>query len=459
MKDRLFEALKKNSADYTEIRVETLDTATVAYRGKEIEAASVSSFRGGIVRACVRGGWGVVAFDSLDDIAHHVEEACACAALVGNETTQLADADIVDAEFPAVMERDFRGIELDEKIAQISTYNDILLGAGPAIESSMASYSDSWRTVHFASTRGNYFMEERPRIVCALSATARDGSLVQRAHHGISSSTSYDAVVGLDSIALEIGERAQALLKAPLVEGGPQTVILNREMAGVFIHEAFGHFSESDNLYENPDINKLMLLGRKLGPEYLNVVDDGSVGLNGEGKKIAGTIACDDEGTPSSKTYLVKDGILSGHLHSLETAAKMGEAPTGNARAISREFAPIVRMTNTYIENGQQTPEELFAGVDKGLYACDAFGGQTMLEMFTFSAAYGYLIENGQKGELVRNVVLTGNVFDTLNSIDGIANDMVMGQRSGGCGKNGQSPLPCGLSAPHVRIQNVVVGG
>ena len=95
---------------------------------------------------------------------------------------------------------------------------------------------------------------------------------------------------------------------------------------------------------------------------------------------------CDDEGTPTQKTYLIKEGVLAGHLHSLETAGKMGARPTGNARAICRNVQPIVRMTNTYIEPGDQTFEELLAGVDEGLYACEMCGGQTMMEMFTFSA-------------------------------------------------------------------------
>ena len=116
-------------------------------------------------------------------------------------------------------------------------------------------------------------------------------------------------------------------------------------------------------------------------------------------------------------------------------------------------------MTNTYVDNGSTPVDELFAGVDKGIYACDAYGGQTALEMFTFSAAYGHRIENGKKGELVRDVTLQGNVFQTLHSIDAIANDLAFRKKGGGCGKGGQSPLPVGIDSPHLRIRNVVVGG
>jgi len=182
-------------------------------------------------------------------------------------------------------------------------------------------------------------------------------------------------------------------------------------------------------------------------------VDDGSI------PGLSGTQAFDDEGTPTRKTHLIRNGVLAGHLHSLETAGKMGAAPTGNARAIGKGRPPIVRMTNTYIEGGKVPFADLLRGAGSGIYACDMVGGQTAMEMFTFSAAYGYRIEKGQVGPLVRDVVLTGNVFETLKAIDGFGDDFALIERGGGCGKGGQSPLPVSFGSPHIRIRNVVVGG
>ena len=116
-------------------------------------------------------------------------------------------------------------------------------------------------------------------------------------------------------------------------------------------------------------------------------------------------------------------------------------------------------MTNTYIEAGKLSFEDLIKDIDKGIYACRNHGGQTMMEMFTFSAAHAYRIENGQIGELVRDVTLTGNVFETLKNMDGFADDLRIRETGGGCGKGGQSPLPVTLGSPHLRIRNVVVGG
>ena len=128
-------------------------------------------------------------------------------------------------------------------------------------------------------------------------------------------------------------------LSAPQAKGGEYTVVLDPILAGVFVHEAFGHLSESDHVYENEKLRDIMVLGKRFGGKHLNIVDDPAVpGLRGSYKY-------DDEGVPASKTYLIRKGVLEGRLHSRETAAKMGEKPTGNARAINYSFPPIVRMT------------------------------------------------------------------------------------------------------------------
>jgi len=454
VKDRLLEALRKSDADYAEIRFETNDATSISYRGKEIDSVSSSKLSGGVVRACTKGGWGIATFDSLEDMEFQLSEACRFAALVGREKTELAEiGEPADAVVPAKLERDFRGVPLDEKLRLASKYNDVILRTDTAIQTSRVGYSDAFRTVHFASTRGAYFMEERPLVRLHFSAVARDGSLVQTASDGLSSAVTYDVVLNREELVGEVARRAVQLLKAPSCQGGQSTVVLDQELAGVFAHEAFGHLSEADFLYENPKMLELMKLGRGMGVEKLNIVDDGARG------RLIGTQSYDDEGTPTRKTYLIKEGALVGHIHSLETAAKMGERPTGNARAIGRGAVPIVRMTNTYIENGDTSFADLLSGIDRGIYACSMLGGQTMMEMFTFSAAYGYRIEHGKLGELVRDVVLTGNVFETLNHIDGFGDDFRICEKAGGCGKGGQSPLPVTFGAPHLRIQDVVVGG
>ena len=229
-------------------------------------------------------------------------------------------------------------------------------------------------------------------------------------------------------------------------------MVLDPVLAGVFVHEAFGHLSESDFIYENDQLRQIMTLGKEFGSTDLNIVDSAAIpGLRGSYKY-------DDEGVPATRTYLIREGKLVGRLHSRETAAKMNEEPTGNARAINYRYPPIVRMTNTYIEPRSASFDDIIADIKEGVYAKNWYGGTTSMEMFTFSAGEAYMIRNGKIAEALRPVVLTGNVFATLRNIDAIGNDLEMNQ-GGGCGKEGQMPLPVSNGSPHIRIRHCLVGG
>jgi len=454
MRDQMADALRDSGADYAEIRIERAERTSIAFRGPELDQISFSSSVGGVARALVNGGWGIATFNDLADLRLQVREAVSSARLVGKGESQLAEVDPVQKTIPPPdMERDFRGVPLAEKRQVLKAYNDLILGCHPNIQTTNTSYADRYREVYFANGEGAYFEETRPDVTVGLAAVARDGNLVQRAREGMGRAVGFEAALGLEAKAEKAAKRAVALLEAPPVKGGTYTVIANQKLGGVFAHEAFGHLSEADHVYENEKLRDLMVLGKRFGPDDLNIVDDGSL----PGGR--GTHPFDDEGVPTRGNHLIRDGILVGRLHNRETAATMDEPVTGNARAVDWSFPPIVRMTNTYIAPGQGSLEDLIKDVDLGLYACDMLGGQTMGEMFTFSAAYGHMVRNGQLAELVRDVVLTGNVFQTLADIDMIADDLAWADGGGGCGKGRQSPLPVGLGSPHLRIQGVVVGG
>lgn len=452
LKDRLLDALKGCNADYADIRYEENDTLALGYRNENLETATANHIHGGMVRACVRGGWGSFVFSSLDNLKDKVRNACIDAELAAQTATSLADTAIADLVATAAFKEDFRGLSVSAKIALLNEYNQIIR-ACPGVTASHASYAERFRTVHFASSRGDYTMRQIPLATLRLGAAASRDGQVQNSMESFASPDDFAELRHRQDAAAELAARAVKLLDAPQCPGGRHRVILRPDFAGVFIHEAFGHLSEADFLYENPPMRDLMQLGRHVSVPELTVVDDGSL------PGMPGTQPVDDEGTPTGRTVLIDRGILAGHLHSRETAGKMNARPTGNARAISSTAPPIVRMTNTYIEAGPLSREQLFADVDDGIYACGLYGGQTMMEQFTFSAAYAYRIRNGQVGELLRDVVLSGNLFETLHAIDGIANDLTIARKGGGCGKNGQSPLPVTFGGPHIRLHDVLVGG
>jgi TldD protein len=455
MRDRIQEAIKHSRADYTEIRIEERETTRISYRGKELENAGGNIDKGGIVRCLVRGhGWGITTFNNLDDLNKKVTQAYECARVAQSETPiELAETEPVQDSISAPMKRDFRDVSMNEKKALVEKYNQILLSSSDKVIDTMAAYMDNFTRMTFASSEGTFIEEERPSVAVVTLAVTRDGDNVQQAHESHAGPFGFEFVMDQDELARKAARHAVELLSAKPVEGGQYTVVADQGLAGVFIHEAFGHMSEADFVYENPKAQEMMVLGRRFGPDILNVIDGGSV------LDLRGSHKYDDEGTPSRRNTLIKDGILVGRLHSRETAAKMGEKPLGNARAINYRFQPIVRMTNTAIENGATSFEDMIADIKLGIYACDAYGGQTALENFSFSSGYAYMIRDGKIAEMVKDVILAGNLFTTMMNIDAIGNDFKWHMSAGGCGKGNQSPLPVGMGAPHIRIQNVTIGG
>ncbi|HER24828.1 MAG TPA: TldD/PmbA family protein [Candidatus Atribacteria bacterium] len=444
---------KKNSADYIEIRAEKKETTTIHFQGEKLEKINCSQQAGGNVRALVKGGWGFVSFNQFDDLEEKVREAIEVASLIGKEESRLAATLPVVEIIHRELDKDFRQISLKEKKDLMEDYNNIIMKSDPLIQSSNVAYTDRFSTIYFANSEGSYIEQEKPFLSVRLTAIAREGDNVQMASESIGSTKGFKIIEEISTKAQRAASRAINLLKAQSVEGGEYTVIMDQALSGVFIHEAFGHLSEADFLYEDERMSSLMKLGKKVGSPQLNVVDDGSV------PDLLGSSKYDDEGVKTRKTYLIKNGILAGRLHSRETAVKMGEEPTGNARALNYRFKPIVRMTNTYIENGNTAFKDLLSGIEKGIYAKDCYGGMTTFEMFTFSAGEGFMIRDGKIAEPVKDVVLSGNLFSTLLNIEGVGNDLKIIESGGGCGKAGQNPLPVSFGSPHLRIKQVVVGG
>ncbi len=450
IRDRIEDALKGHDARYIEIRVEEGESSHVRYLGKELDEIGRTSSVGGCIRA-LAGGWGFVSFNNLDGLREKVATAVRNASFVNDTGIEIAPVEPVVDIVPPVIKKDPRGVALADKKALMDEYVEII-NSNPKITSGTVTYSDGGRSRIFATSDGAYIQQQKVDVSLRLNAMARDGGEVQQSGVSLGSNGDYGFVEALHDTAREISDRAAALLLAPQVKGGEYTVVLEPVLAGVFVHEAFGHLSEADHVYENERMREIMVMGKRFGGPHLNVVDGAAV----EG--LRGSYKYDDEGVQSTRSYLLKEGVLVGRLHSRETAATLGEALTGNARAISSSFPPIVRMTNTFIEPGENTLEDLLADVKDGLYVSNWYGGMTSMEQFTFSAGETYAIRNGRIEELMRPVLLSGNLFTTLENLDAVANDLDMNQ-GGGCGKGGQSPLPVSNGSPHIRIQKCLIGG
>ncbi|MEA5578955.1 TldD/PmbA family protein [Anabaena sp. UHCC 0451] len=439
--------------DYLMIRLEEAEETDILLRGDKVETLSEGISIGGHVRACYKGGWGLSSFNQLATIKERIEEAIIAARIVGDEETILAPIESVQAICNLPLTGiDPRTVSLKQKKELCDRYTELLKSVDSRITTTSVRYGDSNQRVIIATSEGTLIEQSWVDMEMRFAATARNGDTVQTGRETIGSRKAYEDLVNLDTQVKSAAERAVTALSLPPVKGNTYTVVIDPILSGLFVHEAFGHLSEADMAYENPDLLEVMTLGRRFGPQELQIFD----GAAPQGHR--GSYFYDDEGTPGTTTQLIKDGVLVGRLHSRETAGKLGEVPTGNARCLDYHFSPIVRMTNTWIERGKTPVADLFTGIKEGVYARNWLGGMTNGEMFTFSAGEAWMIRNGKIAEPVKDVTLSGNVFQTLTDIEAIGDDFYWDE-SGGCGKGGQNGLPVGCGGPSLRIRDVVVGG
>ena len=453
LKPFLADLLGGLASEYADIRIEESEQTGIVYRGRELDEIGRAFERGGCIRVYHQGNWGSASFNQIDgrlkdlarDVAAAVEAMPARPETLGTMPPLAESATVSEADDP-------RKVPLDEKQALIKHYNDILLKTS-GITTTFSMYHDVFRDTAFLSSEGRFVTQQTIYTGFMCRAVARDGTNIQDYSDTFGRTRGFASLVNREPMVERIAKVSLDLLKAEPVQAGKYDVIVDPLLGGVFAHEAFGHLSEADTLATNERLRELMKVGARYGNDDLTIVDDATM------PNERGSFRFDDEGVESQRKELVKGGRIGSHLHDRQSAQLMGEKVTGNARAISYRHAPLVRMSNTFIEPRDVNIEDMMDSLERGLYVCGSRGGMTELESFTFSSQYAWLVEHGRKRRMLRDVTLSGNVFETLKNIDMIGDDLVMFGGLGGCGKSGQAPLPVGLGAPHVRIRNVVVGG
>jgi TldD protein len=231
------------------------------------------------------------------------------------------------------------------------------------------------------------------------------------------------------------------------------TVVLGPGWPGILLHEAIGHGLEAD--FNRKGISAFStLLGQRVASELCTIVDDGTI------PHRRGSLNVDDEGTPTSRTVLIENGILKGYLQDKLNARLMGVPLTGNGRRESFAHSPMPRMTNTFMLPGRSTRDEIIGSVSRGLYAVTFGGGQVDITSgkFVFSASEAYLIEDGRITHPVKGATLIGNGPDVLRRVSMVGNDLELDAGVGTCGKEGQS-VPVGVGLPTLKIDGLTVGG
>ena len=313
------------------------------------------------------------------------------------------------------------------------------------------SYSDLTRDRYFVSSEGSEIREDLVTTRVSGTITSQDGALTQTVRVACGGSDGFARVKHREAEFEEKTALALDMLKATPVKAGSYRVILNQRLAGVFTHEAFGHFSEADLIEDSPSMRSRMQLGAKLGTEILNIKDDPTR------RNQLGHYKYDDEGVPARSTQLMKDGVLVGRLHSRRTAAAFDEPVRGHAIAEDFRYAPIVRMGCIFIEPGRSSFDDLCGQLGDGLYLVNTMGGHTEGENFTFAAQYGYQVKGGKIAGMIRDINISGNLYATLQEIGAVGNDVLFVE-AGRCGK-GQFNIRSCFGAPHLIVDRVLIGG
>jgi TldD protein len=443
----------RGQVDFLAIRLEQSESTTVLLRGTKVETLSEEFSLGGQVRACHRGGWGFTSFNSIRLLQERIEEAITAAKWVGTSVTTLAEIAPVQQSIPLqLLGTNPRDISLRRKKELCAHYAEVLREASPDIVTVSVRYLDGLQKVLYVTSEETAIEQSWVDMEMRFAATARQDQSVQTGRETTGSRNAFEDLEGLEPQVRQAALRAVDALDLPTVKGGTYPVVIDPILTGLFVHEAFGHLSEADMTYENPELLELMTMGKPFGPPTLNIYDGAAI----PGHR--GSYGYDDEGVPATITPLIQAGVLVGRLHSRETAGRLGEQPTGNARCLNYHYPPIVRMTNTWIERGTTPVDDLFTDIKEGIYARNWLSGMTNGEMFTFSAGEAWMIRKGRLAEPIRDVTLSGNAFKTLGQIEAVGDDFGWDE-SGGCGKAEQFGLPVGCGGPSLRIRKVVVSG
>jgi len=441
-------------ADYADIRYEVKKETVAEFAGKELTRVNANSTDGFVMRALYKGGFSSVAFTRPEDAPKAVASVLENAKLMSRnikEPVRLAKVSVSKEYFHPEMAESPVTVTLEEKIELARGYNSIPLKNSKVVSTNM-SYEETCRDKYFLSSEGAEIREELVTVSFAGQAMAKDGTLTQNLRYAIGGSDGFSSVRNRREYFENNTKILVDLLSAKPVVGGVYNVVLDQELGGVFTHEAFGHFSEADLIENMPGLREKMRLGSQLGSGILNITDNPTL------PHQLGFYKYDDEGVPARRIELMKNGVLSGRLHSRRTAAAFGEEPTGHCVAEDYRFAPIVRMgTIMIMPDLSMDLGKLLAKLGDGLYLRGAKGGQTSGENFTFGAAYGFEVKAGKVTRMLRDINIMGNLFTTLKNIAAVGKEIELTER-GGCGK-GQTNIRSCHGGPHVLVNNVVVGG
>ncbi|MFX1566897.1 MAG: TldD/PmbA family protein [Promethearchaeota archaeon] len=461
--------LELKGADFVDARYDELLIRTIIKDNERIEECKATKRAGVGFNVYYKGATGYAfsadlsnpAMEKASEDALGIAKACSHNVKIKSEIDPLNP--IVDVNLKPNIKEPAWLVDLDEKIDILQRIEDSAKENGEAIVSFKAAYGELSGEKLFTNSEGtkikwNPFILD---LVCVITSKTPEGALVS-AMESKNGSVGLESYKNKGSTPEDIGKNAalwtKEKMKAKSAPAGKFNALCENLLVGVLAHESFGHLTEADFIVAklSPIHNKL---GETLGSEYCTIIDEGVLPQD----KNLGSLwlPYDDEGVKTKRSVLIEKGKLKEFLHSRSTAKLLNCKPTGNARAVNYTFAPIPRMKNTYFAPGDLSEEEALELLGTGIYAIKTHGGSVEADgSFVFQAIRGYWIENGEKKYPLKDVALSGNILNLLKNVRGATKDLeIFSGYFGGCGKDGQFPLPTGIGGPKLVIDNIRFGG
>ncbi len=441
--------------DYAEIYVEEAIGNNLALVDRDVEQAVYTRSRGAGIRILL-GTRSVYTYtNDLSEEGLLKAAASAADALGKLRQTGEPGASLTFAmqRYQSPAKRSFRGLLHKERIRLMKEATDAARVYSDEVVQTRASYSDSEQRVLIANSDGVWAEDTRHHTRLGITAIARIGSDTQTGSVSPGSGVGFEFYDGLDLARLgrEAAEQAVTMLHAPDCPAAFVPVVLDGGFGGVIFHEACGHSLEASSVAKgNSEFSGK--LGEQIASSIVSAVDDGTI------PGSWGSLNVDDEGMKTMKTQLIKDGILTSYLIDKLGSRRMDMPSTASGRRQDYTYAPTSRMTNTYIESGDDDNEEMIASMEEGLYAKALGGGSVspLTGQFNFNVREGYWVRNGKIVSPVRGATLIGKGSEILMKIDRVGREMTLAE--GVCGASSGS-LPVTVGQPRIRVSELTVGG
>lgn len=439
--------------DFAEVYVEDRTNNGIVMIGGKVESTMTGRDYGVGIRI-FKGFNSVYAYTNKSDRDSLISTAKkAAAAIEGKQGTTALSLNMTQNENINVIHIDPNTIEKTRKVQLMRRAYDTAFNYDDLITQVTVSYMDYNQDIMVANSEGLWKEDKRVRTRLAISSVASKNGEMQSGFFGPGASKGYEFYENLDvdKYAKEASRIAVTMVNAKYSPSGKMPVIIDNGFGGVIFHEACGHGLEATSVAKGLSVFSDKV-GQKIASPLVTAIDDGTI------PNEWGSFNIDDEGTPSHRNVLIENGILKGYMIDKLNARRMNMDITGSGRRQSYRYAPTSRMSNTFIDNGKSSPEEIIANTEKGIYAKYMGGGSVNPSTgeFNFAVMEGYIVENGKIKDPVRGATLIGKGTDILNKIDMVGNNMTHGQ--GMCGSVSGS-IPTNVGQPMIRVSEITVGG